>query len=149
MYTKYFGTGQSRCVKYEFGKEKVVNSGIKYFHIKACYLDFDRNVFKETLSEYTIKKFRRAKQITTLELFPLKYHLSESQMRAYLTKCGQKFLSMIDVYLCEYKGKGFYIEKDRVIEIPIACQVVVDAPYFREENPNTLDRVSRNLTRTH
>ncbi|KAH6712098.1 hypothetical protein BKA61DRAFT_577202 [Leptodontidium sp. MPI-SDFR-AT-0119] len=42
----------------------------------------------------------------------------------------------MDVHLCEYKGKGFYIEKDRVVEIPIESRVVVDAAYFREENPN-------------
>jgi len=42
----------------------------------------------------------------------------------------------MDIYLYEYKGKVFYIEKDRVVEISIKSRVVVDAPYFREENPN-------------
>lgn len=123
-------------MKYEFGEEKTANSGIKYFHIKARYLDFDGKVFRETLSEYAIEIFRGAKQITELEVFPLKYHLSERQVRAHLTECGRKFLSIMDVHLCEYKGKGFYIEKDRVVEIPIESRVVVDAAYFREENPN-------------
>jgi len=57
-------------------------------------------------------------------------------MRAHLTECGRKFLSMMDVHLCEYEGKAFYIEKRQVIEIFIQNRVVVDAPYFREENPN-------------
>ncbi|KAH6701253.1 P-loop containing nucleoside triphosphate hydrolase protein [Leptodontidium sp. MPI-SDFR-AT-0119] len=125
-----------RCVKYEFGEEKTANSGIKYFHVKARYLDFDGKVFGETSSEHAIEKFRGAKQITALEVFPLKYHPSERQVRTHLTECGRKFLSMMDVHLCEYKGKGFYIEKDRVVEIPIESRVVVDAAYFREENPN-------------
>ena len=135
-YAKCFGTGQPRCVKYEFGEEKTANGGIKYFHVKARYLDFDGKVFGETSSEHAIEKFRGAKQITALEVFPLKYHPSERQIRAHLTECGQKFLSMMDVHLCEYKGKGFYIDKDRVVEIPIESRVVVDAAYFREENPN-------------
>ena len=42
----------------------------------------------------------------------------------------------MNVYLCEYEGKAFYIEKERVIKISIKSRVVVDAPYFREENPN-------------
>ena len=109
---------------------------MKYFYIKARYLDFDRKVLKETLSQYTIEKFQGAKQITTLKVFPLKYHLSKSHIRAYLTKYGQKFLSIIDVHLCEYKGKAFYIEKERVVEILIKSQVMVNAPYFQEENPN-------------
>ena len=65
-------------MKYEFGEEKTTNGRVKYFYVKARYLDFDRKVFREILSEYTIKKFRRAKQITTLEIFPLKYYLSKS-----------------------------------------------------------------------
>ena len=75
-------------------------------------MDFDRKVFSEILSEYTIKKFRRAKQITALEIFPLKYYLSKSQIRGYLTEYGQRFLSIIDIYLYKYKGKVFYIKKD-------------------------------------
>jgi hypothetical protein len=99
-------------------------------------LDFNGKVFGETLSEHAIKKFPGAKQITALEVFPLKYHPGKKHIRAYLTKCGRKFLSIIDVHLCEYKGKAFYIEKERVVEIFIKSRIVVDAAYFREENPN-------------
>jgi hypothetical protein len=109
---------------------------VKYFHVKARYLDFDGKVLGETLSKYTIKKFRGAKQITALKVFPLKYHLNEKHIRAYLTEYSRKFLSMMDVHLCEYEGIAFYIKKGRVVEIFIKSRVVVDAPYFREENPN-------------
>jgi hypothetical protein len=135
-YTKCFGTGQPRCVRYEFGEEKTTKGGVEYFHVKARYLDFDGKVFGEASSEHTIEKFRGAKQITALEVFPLKYHPGEKHVRAHLTECGQKFLSMMDIHLCEYEGKAFYIAKERVIEIFIKSRVVVDAAYFREENPN-------------
>jgi hypothetical protein len=69
-------------------------------------------------------------------VFPLKYYPSKSHIRAYLTKCGRKFLSIIDVHLYKYKGKAFYIKKERVIKILIKSRVVVNAPYFREENLN-------------
>jgi len=42
----------------------------------------------------------------------------------------------MDIHLCEYKGKVFYIEKGRVIETFVKSQVVVNVAYFREENPN-------------
>ena len=42
----------------------------------------------------------------------------------------------MDIHLYEYKGKVFYIEKKQVIEILIKSQVVVNTPYFREENLN-------------
>jgi hypothetical protein len=135
-YTKCFGTSQPRCVKYEFGERKKTKDGIEYFHIKARYLDFDGKVLGETSSEHTIEKFHRAKAITALELFPLKYYPGEEYIRAQLSEHGRKFLSMIDIYLCEYEGKVFYIEKGRVVEIFIKSRVVVDAAYFQEENPN-------------
>jgi hypothetical protein len=93
-------------------------------------------MFKETLSEYTIKKFRRVKQITTLEVFPLKYHPGERHIRAKLSEFGRKFLSIIDIHLYKYKDKVFYIERGQVIEIFVESRVVVDLTYFREENPN-------------
>jgi hypothetical protein len=99
-------------------------------------LDFDEKVLGETSSEHAIKKFRRAKAITALELFLLKYYPGKEYIRAQLSEHGRKFLSIIDIYLCEYKGKAFYIEKGRVIEIFIKSQVMVDAAYFQEENPN-------------
>jgi hypothetical protein len=34
------------------------------------------------------------------------------------------------------EGNAFYIETGRVVEIFIVSRVVVDAAYFREENPN-------------
>ncbi|KAH6661627.1 hypothetical protein B0J14DRAFT_622151 [Halenospora varia] len=102
-YTKCFGTSQPRCVKYKFGEEKTTKGGVEYFYIKACYLDFDR------------KKFRRAKRITALEVFPLKYHLGEKH----------KFLSIMDVHLCKYKGKAFYIKKEQVVKIYIKSQVMI------------------------
>lgn len=43
---------------------------------------------------------------------------------------------MMGVRLYEYKGKAFYIEKGQVVEMFVKSRVVVDAAYFREENPN-------------
>ncbi|KAH8586146.1 P-loop containing nucleoside triphosphate hydrolase protein, partial [Bisporella sp. PMI_857] len=109
---------------------------VEYFYIKARYLDFNGKVFGEALSEHAIKKFRRAKQITALDIFPLSYYPGKKSVRAHLIECSRKFLSIMNIRLGEYKGKAFYIEKERVVEIFIKSRVVVDAAYFREKNPN-------------
>jgi hypothetical protein len=70
VYIKCFSTNQSRYIKYEFRERKEIKEGVEYFYIKARYLDFNRKVFGETSSKYTIKKFRRAKAINTLEYSP-------------------------------------------------------------------------------
>ncbi|KAH8586089.1 P-loop containing nucleoside triphosphate hydrolase protein, partial [Bisporella sp. PMI_857] len=96
----------------------------------------DGKVFGEASSKHAIEKFRGAKQITALNIFPLSYHPGEKSVRAHFTECGQKFLSIMNIHLGEYKGRAFYIEKERVVEIFIKSRVVVDAAYFREKNPN-------------
>ena len=95
------GTGQPRCVRYEFGEETKTKDGIAYFHVKARYLNFDGKVFGETSSEHVIEKFRGAKQIIALEVFPLKYHPGEKHTRAHLSEHGRKFLSMMNIHICE------------------------------------------------
>jgi hypothetical protein len=120
----------------QFREEKKIKDRVKYFHVKARYLDFDKKIFGETLSKHAIKKFRGAKQITTLKVFLLKYYLSEKHIKAKLSEYSRKFLFIIDIHLCKYKGKAFYIKRGQVVEIFVKSRVVVDAAYFREENPN-------------
>jgi hypothetical protein len=55
---------------------------VKYFHIEGRYLDFDGKVLSEVVIHLLIKKFRGAKQIDTLKVFPLHCHLNESDARA-------------------------------------------------------------------
>jgi hypothetical protein len=69
-------------------------------------------------------------------VFPLKYYPSKKHIRTYFTKCNRKFLFIIDVYLYKYKGKAFYIKKEQVVKMFIKSRVVIDAAYFREDNPN-------------
>jgi hypothetical protein len=71
VYTTCFGTGKPRCVKYDFGEERKTNSGVKYFHMEGRYLDFNGKVLSEVAIHLLIKRFRGAKRIDTLEVFPL------------------------------------------------------------------------------
>jgi hypothetical protein len=93
-------------------------------------LDFNGKVFKETLSKHVIKKFRGTKHITALDVFLLEYHSSKKHIRTHLAKYGRIFLSIINIQLCKYKGKAFYIKREQVVKIFIKSQVVVDAAYF-------------------
>ncbi|KFY02822.1 hypothetical protein V490_00390 [Pseudogymnoascus sp. VKM F-3557] len=136
VYTKCFGTGKPRCVKYDFGEERKTNSGVKYFHMEGRYLDFDGKVLGEAVIHLSIEKFRGAKRIDTLEVFPLHCHPNESDARAQLLKCGHRFLGLTGIHHVEYHGKAFYMEKGRPIEVTIKGRIIVDPAHFRETNPN-------------
>ncbi|OBT86393.1 hypothetical protein VE02_05287 [Pseudogymnoascus sp. 03VT05] len=136
VYTKCFVTGKPRCVKYDFGEERKTNSGVKYFHVAGRYLDFDGKVLGEAVIHLSIEKFRGAKRIDTLEVFPLHCHPNESDAREQLLKCGHRFLRLTGINHVEYHGKAFYMEKGRPIEVTINGRIMVDPAHFKETNPN-------------
>lgn len=109
---------------------------MKYFHVEGRYLDFDGKVLGEAVIHLSIDKFRGAKRIDTLEVFPLHCHLNEIDARAQLLKCGHRFLGLTGIHHVEYYGKAFYVEKGRPIEVTIKGQIMVDPAHFRETNPN-------------
>lgn len=94
-YTKCVSTSQPRCVSYECGEEKKAKGRVKYFHVKAGYVDFDGKVFGETSSGMPLRNSVELKRsLLLLEVFPLRYHQSKRDVRADLTKYDEKFLSI-------------------------------------------------------
>jgi hypothetical protein len=136
VYTTCVGTGKPRCVRYDFGEEKKQMAGLDYFHIGCHYLDFDGKVFGEVSTALGIEKFRGTRQISSLGVFPLSYHQKEEETRAYLDKCGRKFLSLTSVHHCQYQGMAFYMKKNHPVKLFVNSRIMVDAAYFREANPN-------------
>ena len=59
VYTTCVSTGKSRCVNYNFGKERKQMNRVEYFHIRCHYLDSNRKVFSKVLTTLRIKKFRK------------------------------------------------------------------------------------------
>ena len=109
---------------------------MKYFHIEGRYLDFDGKVLSEAVIHLSIEKFRGAKRINTLKVFPLHYHPNESNARAQLLKCSHRFLRLTGIHYVEYHRKAFYMEKGRLIKVTIKGRIMVDPAHFRETNPN-------------
>jgi hypothetical protein len=136
LYTTCVGTGKPRCVKYDFSEERKQIDGVEYFHIGCHYLDSDGKVFGEVSTALGIEKFRGTRRINSLGVFPLPYHQKEKETRAYLEKCGRKFLSLMSVHHCHYQGIAFYMKKNHPVKLLVNSRIMVDAIYFREANPN-------------
>ncbi|KAF7166684.1 hypothetical protein CNMCM6106_002400 [Aspergillus hiratsukae] len=87
VYTTCFGTGKPRCVIFEAGEEAVY-SGVSYYELECRYLDFDGQYFGEAGIVLRIKEFRGAKEIDSLEAFPLSYH-RDSEQHSYAALRGR------------------------------------------------------------
>ena len=111
-------------------------NGVEYFHMGCHYLDSDGKMFGEVSTALGIEKFRGTMRINSLGAFPLSYHQKEKETRAYLDKCGRKFLKLMNVHHCQYQGIAFYMKKNRPVKLFVNSRVMVDAAYFREANPN-------------
>ncbi len=117
------------------GEEKTMAAGITYFHMECRYLDFDGAVFGEVSAALGIAKFAGVKRIVTLAAFPLAYHPRGSEMRTSLVERGRRFVSL-GVYHLQYYGNAFFMENGEVVEVPVKSRIMVDAVFFRENNPN-------------
>ena len=56
-------------------------------------------------------------------------------MKAGLVGRGRRFVSLLGVHHLQYYGNAFFIEKGEVVEVPVKGRIMVDAAFFRENNP--------------
>jgi hypothetical protein len=136
VYTTCFGTKKPRCVIYDSGEEKKLESGVKYYHMECRYLDFDGKVFGTVSIHLGISKFHGTKRINTLEAFPLQYHSNENAIRTNLSKCGRKFVSLMGTHHRHCCGEAFFMHDGDTVRFPVNSRIMIDAAFFRKVNPN-------------
>jgi len=136
VYTTCLDTEKSLCFRFDMGEERTTATGITYFHMECRYLDSDGAVFGEVSASLGIAKFAGIKRIVNLAAFPLAYHPRRSEMRTSLVERGRRFVSLLGVHHLQYYGNAFFMEKAEVVEVPVKSRIMVDAAFFRENNPN-------------
>ena len=104
--------------------------------MEGRYLDFDGKVFGEACVVLCMERFREAKQINLLNAFPLEYHQNGSKIRAHLIECGRKFVSLMGVHHCQFRGPAFFMHKGEPVQVNVNSRITIDATYFRQINPN-------------
>jgi hypothetical protein len=135
VYTTCQGTGQPRCIKFNFGEEKKSTEGVIYYEINGHYFDFDGKIFGEASETLMIPKFRGAKRIESLSCFPLAYH-SDEQIRQQLIENGQKFVSLMGSHHRSYQGNAFFVDDDNLVRFPVNGRIMVDPDLLRKTIPN-------------
>ena len=136
VYTTCLDTEKALCIRFDRGEEKMSSTGVTYFHMECRYLDSDGAVFGEVSTALGIAKFAGVKRIATLDAFPLAYHPRRNEMRAGLVARGRRFVTLLGVHHLQYHGNAFYMQKGELVEVPVKSLIMVDAAFFRENNPN-------------
>ena len=137
VYTTCVGTAKPRCVVFDYGEERTTHGNTKYYNMICRYLDYDGSVFGETSIELGINKFRGAKRISSLNAFPLRYHLDESTVKTSILESGRNFISLMGAHHRYCQGAAFaYDEKGQVVKFSVDSRIMVDAAFFQKMNPN-------------
>ena len=136
VYTTCLDTEKSLCFRFDMGEEQTTTNDTTYFHMRCPYLNSDGAVFGEVSTALGIEKFAGVKQIIKLAAFPLAYHPRKGEMRTGLVERGRRFVFLLDVHHLEYNGNAFFMEKGGVVEVSVKDRIIIDAAFFRENNPN-------------
>jgi len=126
---------EPKCLIFDYGTA-TTRKGQKYFEMSCRSLYYDGRFFGEIQTFLKIPEFRGARKITSLEVFPFQYHKQASEVKSELVKRGRKFMSLMGVIHCEFKGLAFYRSKGKAIKFNIKGRTVIDAASFKELNAN-------------
>ncbi|EEQ35373.1 hypothetical protein McanMca71_004760 [Microsporum canis] len=128
-------SGQPRCFVYDSG-ELIKHSQGDYFEIECRSLDYDGKVFGEVTAMLRVPKFRSARRISDLGVFPLNYHGRKAEIEAELVERGRKFESLKGVSYNEYEGFAHLKTPKGPFKFHVTGRMMVDALAFKEKNPN-------------
>ena len=80
----------------------------KFYQIETEYFDYDGQQFGMAKAVHEIKKFHGAIKISSLKLYPLKYHDEPEKMTAMLIERGKKFVELAGMQYKYVKGMAFH-----------------------------------------
>jgi len=135
VYTTCIYSEQPKCLAYDHGEDKMIKDQ-KYFVLSGRYLDFDGKRFGEVSGGTAIADFHGARNITTLESFPIKYHHDKEELESMLIERGRRFASLRGIHRCAYDGLAHKKVQGKPIKLTVKGRIMVDPQSFREHDPN-------------
>ncbi|KAI9699023.1 MAG: hypothetical protein M1836_003212 [Candelina mexicana] len=123
----------------------------KSWHLTCIGTNYDGSKFGKTSEVLKIPQFEGTRDITSLNVFPLRFHSQESQVKARLLERGNRFFAMRGCQHMSYKGmahvvtnrmKSGYDSDDCGMDgeytyqsTAISGRIMVDAESFGRVNP--------------
>jgi hypothetical protein len=132
----YGDQDEPRAFKIDLATKKSHFSKGTWCSIEGKYLDFDGKTFGMTGVVDEVAKFEGARQITSLDVYPLQYHKDAEKLEAQLVERGKRFVALHGMNYRYYNGMAYSRSKKGVMKINIDGRIMVDAAIHRRINPN-------------
>ncbi|KAL2884654.1 aaa family atpase [Ceratocystis lukuohia] len=111
------------------------NSG-PFWLVSGKYLDFNGKHFGHCSMQERIDEFHGARKITSLPVYPLRFHKHKDAITEKLIARGKDFVDLCGVNYREYKGMAYCKRKNDILRVNVKGRVMVDAATHRRINPN-------------
>ena len=105
------------------------------------YIDFDGDYFGYREEEFKIPPFLGTMPITSLPLFPLKYHADSAATREKLIAQGKVWEAHKGYHYKEYEGTATGFVNEREIKYHVKSRVIIDTEAFNIFHPSETIRV--------
>ncbi|KAI1740251.1 P-loop containing nucleoside triphosphate hydrolase protein [Xylaria scruposa] len=138
VYTKVQNQDRVFRVKNEV-TNRVTQHG-DYWELSCNYVNWDGEKFVWNNHRLRVERFPGTLAITDLEVYPLKYHRQEGELKEKLKQRGEKFVSLAGYYHVGYNGLAVHVGEMASIfsifeEVNIKGRIVVDEQTFSQFNP--------------
>jgi hypothetical protein len=136
-YTSTYGDHDNpRCFKVDRAtKESSFIKG-EWYSIEGRYLEYDGKNYGLGEFESTVEAFKGSRKITSLAVYPLKYHKDPESIKKQLIERGKRFVTMTGQNYRNFKGLAFQKKRKGVGKYNINGRVMVDPATFRRINAN-------------
>ncbi|EUC42158.1 hypothetical protein COCMIDRAFT_39758 [Bipolaris oryzae ATCC 44560] len=111
-------------------------TGVKSWRVDGKYLEYDGKSFGLGEHEVSIPAFKGHKKITSLAVYPLKYHKDAKGIKKQLIERGKKFVALQGMNYRVQKGIAYMKHKNSIVRFIVNGRVMVDPAMFRRMNPN-------------
>ncbi|KAI9862802.1 MAG: hypothetical protein M1824_000932 [Vezdaea acicularis] len=133
----------------------------KYWQLTCAATNYNGTRIGRATETLTVRSFEGTRDITSLNVFPLKYHPKEAQIKHQLLERGKRFVAMQGTHYMSYKGlaqeltEGSRIDYDDEMSmdgerlyktILVNGRIMVDAATFSRINPSNRIRFEGDST---
>ncbi|EGP83924.1 uncharacterized protein MYCGRDRAFT_87870 [Zymoseptoria tritici IPO323] len=132
----YGSWDEPRCIKAHFATFNCNMTRGQWYIIEGNYVECDGTRFGYGDFEAEIDGFKGPKKISSLPIYPLKYHPDVKAVKEKIIARGRRFVEMHGIKYMFHKGMAFHKKKKQVLRISINGRVMVDPQTFRRINPN-------------
>lgn len=130
-----FGVVDRRQRAFVF-KEYSIDSRTQSFQITSTYVDFDGHQIGFTAHPFSIPAYEGTIPITSLPVFPLKYHSDQATIRKDLIVRGLIWENYKGYHYKQYQGTAVGYRGEKRSKVNVKGRIVIDTEAYNTFNPD-------------